>query len=120
LLKGQEWPGNIRSLDNVFQRLSHRKDWTLDAIRRAVEIEHRGPSHPVAERTADGTVELSPDEQQLLDAVPYDRSVRASELAGMLAIKKNLLVSRMKRLLNLKRVRKTGRGPKTSYQRSRG
>jgi DNA-binding NtrC family response regulator len=116
LLQGYDWPGNVRQLQNVFERLRAARDWSLAAIRREIENELRSGGSPQAE--AASGLDLDPEEQELLDLIPWDRAVRRRDLEeASPGAAKNTLVHRLNRLVEKRLVCRVGSGPNLRYRR---
>jgi transcriptional regulator with GAF, ATPase, and Fis domain/ribonuclease BN (tRNA processing enzyme) len=118
LLMTYPWPGNVRQLLNVLERLHHEGNPSLAAVQREIEVERRNDAHSTLAVAAAPAPTLLPEEQALLDRIPTDRPVRRSEIeAGLPPANKTTTIGRLKRLMARGMVRKVGSGPNASYLR---
>lgn len=115
LLQRYDWPGNVRGLQNVFIRLSHGGDWSLERIREEAEAEHA--CSRAASTTAPNAA-LEPDEERVLQLLAGGRSLARREIEQAIAPQsKGATVRCLNRLERKGLVRREGRGPTTRYKR---
>jgi transcriptional regulator with AAA-type ATPase domain/ribonuclease BN (tRNA processing enzyme) len=111
-----DWPGNVRSVENVLTRLEHGKDWSLARVRQEIEDEERRVRN--GRGTPTPTANLEPEEQEVLHALPSGKPLGRREIeAKLTGMKKGATVRCLNSLVRKGLVRKTGGGPNVRYER---
>jgi DNA-binding NtrC family response regulator len=115
-LERYDWPGNVRSLENVLTRLAHGYDWSIARIEQEIADEdhtcrsgHGAPNASPA---------LDPDERDVLNVLTVGKPLGRREVEEKLTwAKKGVTVRCLNGLARKGLVRKTGRGPNVRYER---
>jgi transcriptional regulator with AAA-type ATPase domain/ribonuclease BN (tRNA processing enzyme) len=116
LLERHDWPGNVRSVENVLTRLAHGNDWSIARVRQEIKDEDRrvrnGRGHNAA------VAALEPEEREVLETMAPAKPLARREIEAMLSgKKKGMIVRCLNSLFDKGLVRKTGAGPNTRYER---
>jgi ribonuclease BN (tRNA processing enzyme)/type II secretory pathway predicted ATPase ExeA len=115
-LERYDWPGNVRSLENVLTRLAHGYDWSIPRIEQEIADEDRkcrgghGAPNP--------SPALEPEEREVLHVLAVGQPLGRRAIEEKLTwAKKGVTVRCLNGLARKGLVRKTGRGPNVRYER---
>ena len=115
-LERHDWPGNVRSLENVLTRLAHGDDWSTARIDQEIADEdrkcrsRRGAPSPAPA--------LEPEEREVLHVLAVGTPLARRAIEQKLTwAKKGVTVRCLNSLASKGLVRKTGRGPNVRYER---
>ncbi|MBN2372924.1 sigma 54-interacting transcriptional regulator [bacterium] len=122
ILQGYEWPGNVRTLENVIGMIKESGDFSKDNIREKANQENR--MSDLVKNTNDAEPYLDPLEQKILSVLKENRGklYTRRELQDILKqsfsieFLKGTMINKLNRLISKGLVKKRPNGPNTRYQ----